>query len=232
MAKPLFLFPPLTLILSFLLVAGSPAIAQLSEVELPVKKIPHPAFRDTIVDKWNKSFPTYASLSAEERESLYWVNLARRNPVFFCDSVLRPLLRLFPELQGPEARAMLKEVLAAGTLPMYEPHRVLIKLARYHAQDLASKRGPLSHNSTNGTPFSTRMLKGGVNTCAAENLSMGSQGILLSVVLLYLDKGLVPAAHRQTLLSKQYTQIGVGVKPAEEGQLILVQDFSCPLSFK
>jgi hypothetical protein len=54
MAKPLFLFPPLTIILSFLLVAGSPAIAQLSEVELPVKKIPHPAFRDTLVDKWNK----------------------------------------------------------------------------------------------------------------------------------------------------------------------------------
>jgi uncharacterized protein YkwD len=52
------------------------------------------------------------------------------------------------------------------------------------------------------------------------------------VVLLYLDKGLVPAAHRQTLLSKQYTQLGVGVKPYGGNQLILVQDFSCPLSFK
>lgn len=232
MAKPLSMFFHLPLLVAFLLFTGSPAIAQLSEVELPVKKIPHPAFRDTLVDKWNKSFPVYASLTPEEKESLYWVNLARRNPVFFCDSVLRPLLRIFPELQGPEARAMLKEVLETGTLPMYEPHRVLIKLARDHAQDLASKKAPLSHNSTNGTSFSTRMLKGGVNTCAAENLSMGSQGILLSVVLLYLDKGLVPAAHRQTLLSKQYTQIGVGARSFGSDQVILVQDFSCPLSFQ
>ncbi|MFM9021284.1 MAG: CAP domain-containing protein [Sediminibacterium sp.] len=232
MAKSLSLFFSLPLLVSFLLFACSPAIAQLSEVELPVKKIPHPAFRDTLVDKWNKSFPSYASLTAAEKESLYWVNLARRNPIFFCDSVLRPLLRIFPELQGPEARAMLKEVLETGTLPMYEPHRVLIKLARDHAQDLASKKAPLSHNSTNGTPFGTRMLRGGVNTCAAENLSLGSQGILLSVVLLYLDKGLVPAAHRQTLLSKQYTQIGVGASPFGSDQFILVQDFSCPLSFQ
>lgn len=210
----------------------SPLSAQLSEVELPVKKIAVPSFQDTLVVNWNKSFPTYASLTPEEKESLYWVNLARRNPAYFCDSVLRPILRIFPELQGPEARAMLKDILAAGALPMYEPHRVLIKLARDHAQDLASKNSPLSHNSTNGTPFGTRMLKGGVNTCAAENLSLGSQGILLSVVLLYLDKGLVPAAHRQTLLSKQYTQLGVGVKPYAGNQLILVQDFSCPLSFK
>lgn len=226
---PVLLFP---LLLSFLLVAGLPSFAQLSEVELPVKKITPPAFRDSLVDQWNKSFPAYATLSPEEKEALYWVNLARRNPNFFCDSIVQPLLRLFPELQGPEATSLLKDLVASGTLPPFEPHRILIKLARDHAQDLTSKSAPLSHTSTNGTPFGTRMLKGGVNTCAAENLSLGSQGILLSVVLLYLDKGLVPAAHRQTLLSKQYTQIGVGVKRYGGDQLIMVQDFSCSLSFK
>lgn len=223
--------PSKFLLFSFLLMACC-CQAQLSEVELPVKKIPTPAFRDTLVEQWNRSFPVYASLTTYEKESMYWVNLARRNPQFFCDSVVRPVLRLFPELQGTEARSMLKDLISAGPLPMFEPHRVLIKLARDHAQDLATKKAPLSHTSTNGTDFGTRIRRAGVNTCAGENIGLGSQGILLSVVLLYLDKGLLPPAHRQTLLSRQYTQIGVGVKDYGAGQLLLVQDFSCPLSFK
>lgn len=206
--------------------------AQLSEVELPVKKIKAPAFRDSSIEKWNRSFPAYASLNNHEKEVLYWVNLARKRPDFFLDSVVRPILRLFPELQGPEVRSLAKDMSSAGSLPLFEPHRTLIQLAREHAYDLASKKAPLSHNSTNGTSFATRTDRAGVKTCAGENLGLGSQGMLLSVVLLYLDKGLNPPGHRQSLLSRQYTQIGVGVKEYGADQLLLVQEFSCPLPFR
>jgi hypothetical protein len=201
--------------------------AQLSEVELPVKKIKAPAFRDSSIDKWNRSFPAYASLNNYEKEVLYWVNLARNRPAFFLDSVVRPILRLFPEVRSLE-----KDMSSAGSLPLFEPHRTLIQLAREHAYDLASKKAPLSHNSTNGTSFATRTERAGVKTCAGENLGLGSQGILLSVVLLYLDKGLNPPGHRQSLLSRQYTQIGVGVKEYGADQLLLVQEFTCPLPFR
>lgn len=224
------MYKPL-MVLAFLFGSFS-SRAQLSEVELPVKKIIVPVLRDTAVEKWNRSFTAYSTLTPFEKEVLYWVNLARKEPRFFMDSVVRPVLRLFPELQGPEASSLAKDMLTAGSLPLFELHRVLVQLARDHASDLASKKAPLSHNSTNGTSFSTRTDRAGVKTCAAENLGLGSQGILLSVVLLYLDKGLNPPGHRISLLSRQYTQIGVGVKPYGTDQLLLVQEFSCPLPFR
>jgi hypothetical protein len=50
------------------------------------------------------------------------------------------------------------------------------------------------------------------------------------VVLLYLDMNLTPAAHRQTLLSKQYSQIGLGCVDYDTNNFFLVQDFSCTLN--
>lgn len=70
----------------------------------------------------------------------------------------------------------------------------------------------------------------GINTCGGENISLGNQGVLLSVVLLYLDMGLTPAAHRQTLLSRQYEHIGLGCTDYGSDNFFLVQDFSCKLN--
>ena len=204
--------------------------AQLSEVELEVRPVPTPITRDATVLEWNRSFPAFSSLNAREQECLYWVNLTRKNPSFFCDSILTPILAAFPPLRGREATALKKELLAAGSLPMFSPHNLLNSAARAHAKDISSKKAPISHTSTNGNSFSDRMRLAGINTCAGENISLGNQGVLLSVVLLYLDIGITPAAHRQTLLSKQYEHIGLGCVDYGADNFFLVQDFSCRLN--
>lgn len=217
------------LLLGFLSIVAM-ATAQISEVELEVKPVPTPAMHDKAILEWNRSFTAFAAMNVREQECLYWVNLARRNPLFFCDSVLNPILQVFPTLRGRESAALRKDLLAAGSLPMFSPHSLLNKAARNHANDIARKKAPISHTSTNGNSFADRMRISGINTCAGENIGLGNQGVLLSVVLLYLDMGLTPAAHRQTLLSKQYAQIGVGCVDYDTDNFFLVQDFSCPLN--
>lgn len=204
--------------------------AQLSEVELEVRSVPTPTTRDAAILDWNRSFPAFSAMNAREQECLYWVNLTRKNPTFFCDSILTPILAAFPPLRGKEAAALKKDLLAAGSLPLFSPNALLNASARAHAKDISSKKVPISHTSTNGNSFADRMRLAEINTCAGENISLGNQGVLLSVVLLYLDMGLTPAAHRQTLLSKQYVHIGLGCVDYGNDNFFLVQDFSCKLN--
>ena len=217
------------LVVVLLSFVGSVA-AQISEVELEVKPVPTQAIRHKAILDWNRSFPAFATMNTREQECLYWVNLARRNPLYFFDSVINPILQTFPTLRGIESAALRKDLLATGSLPMFSPHALLNKVARMHANDIARKKAPISHTSTNGNSFADRMRLSGINTCAGENIGLGNQGVLLSVVLLYLDIGLTPAAHRQTLLSKQYVHIGVGGVDYDTDNFFLVQDFSCPLN--
>lgn len=204
--------------------------AQLSEVELEVRPVPTPTTRDANIIEWNRSFPAFSSMNPREQECLYWINLTRKNPTYFCDSILVPILQAFPPLQGREASALKKDLLSAGSLPLLSPHSLLNTAARAHAKDISRKKAPISHTSTNGNSFADRMRLAGVNTCAGENISLGNQGVLLSVVLLYLDIGLSPAAHRQTLLDKQYVHVGLGCVDYDTDNFFLVQDFSCKLN--
>lgn len=222
MRKPLLVAVFLTVVVSLR--------AQLSEVELEVRPVPTPTTRDKTIIEWNRSFPAFSSMNAREQECLYWVNLTRKNPIFFCDSILAPILAAFPPLRGREATTLKKDLLAAGSLPLFSPHALLNTVARAHANDISRKKAPISHTSTNGNSFAERMRIAGINTCAGENISLGNQGVLLSVVLLYLDMGLTPAAHRQTLLSKQYEHIGLGCVDYGNDNFFLVQDFSCKLN--
>ena len=221
---------PKALLVAVLLFYVGSVAAQLSEVELEVRPVPTPITRDKTILEWNRSFPAFASMNTREQECLYWINLARKSPQFFCDSVLNPILKAFPTLRGRESAALRKDLLAAGSLAMFSPHALLNKTARAHATDIARQKAPISHSSTNGNSFADRMRLSGINTCAGENISLGNQGVLLSVVLLYLDMNLTPATHRQTLLSKQYTQIGLGCVDYDADNYFLVQDFSCTLN--
>ena len=221
---------PKALLVAVLLFYVGSVAAQLSEVELEVRPVPTPITRDKAILEWNRSFPAFASMNTREQECLYWINLARKSPQFFCDSVLNPILKAFPTLRGRESAALRKDLLAAGSLAMFSPHALLKKTARAHATDIARQKAPISHSSTNGNSFADRMRLSGINTCAGENISLGNQGVLLSVVLLYLDMNLTPATHRQTLLSKQYTQIGLGCVEYDADNFFLVQDFSCTLN--
>ena len=203
------------------------SFSQISMVELEVRDVPQPKQRDTAVERWNRSQPGYDKLPAQAKENLYWTNFARNNPQIFWDSVVAPSLSVFTAFNKPEAKTLKADLIKAGRLPMFVLNPALIKTAQGHASDIAYKKSPLSHNSTNGTDFGTRIRLAGIKYCANENISLSSQSILLSVLLLYLDIGVPGLGHRKALLDQNLREIGVGSALYDKDQYFLVQDLAC-----
>ena len=203
------------------------SVSQISMVELEVRDVPQPKLRDTAVERWNQSQPGYEKLPAQAKENLYWTNYARSNPQKFWDSVVLPSLAIFAPFNRAESKSLKADLLKAGALPMFVLNQALVKTAQSHASDIAYKRSPLSHTSTNGMDFGTRIRLAGIKNCANENISLSSQSILLSVLLLYLDIGVPGLGHRKALLDQNLREIGVGSALYGKDQYFLVQDLAC-----
>jgi hypothetical protein len=214
------------LIVSFLLFPLF-TFSQIAFVELDSKKIPEPAVRDTVIENWNRSQPGYENLPKESKEMLYWTNYARKNPDKFWKEAIVPIIDAFPPLNKAEAKSLQADLTKVGALPMFTLSQVLIATSQSHADDIGKKKAPLSHTSTNGADFGSRMKKANIRYCANENISLSSQSILLSTVLLYLDIGVAGMGHRKTLLDPSLREIGIGSSLYGKDQYFLVQDFSC-----
>ena len=201
--------------------------AQMSTVELVVKPVPKPITRDTATDNWNIAQPEYRNLTAGAKDVLYWTNYCRRQPMKFWDSVVVPILKAFPNLEGPESQSLKAAFQSTGSLPMFSLNTQLIKTAQNHAYDICKKPSPPSHTSVDGTSFGSRMKQAGIHNCASENMSLGNQDPLLSVVLLYLDIGLPDMGHRKSLLNPELLEMGIGYAKYDKGRFFIVQDFAC-----
>lgn len=200
--------------------------SQISLIELELRPVPEPGI-DSVVENWNRSQPGYDKLPLQARKLLYWTNYSRNNPKKFWDSAVVPLLAIFPPMNKPEAQSLKVDLIKARSLPMFTLNQLLISTAQLHAPDIGGKRAPIGHTSTNGTDFGARMKKAGIRYCASENISLSSQSILLSTVLLYLDIGLPGLGHRKALLDPNLKEIGVGSALYHADQYFLVQDFAC-----
>ena len=205
------------------------SFSQFSTIELEVKPVPEPFTRDSSVDNWNRSLPAFKKLSVQSREFLYWINYCRSNPEAFWDSVITPVLLAFPALNKAEALSLRSDLIKTGRLTMFSLNSALLTTAQQHAADISQKNANPSHTSTDGTSFGTRMKQAGIKTCANENISVSSQNILLSVLLLYLDIGLPELGHRKSLLNPNLVETGIGSAPygKDQDQFFMVQDLAC-----
>ena len=203
------------------------SFSQISMIELDAKRVPEPLARDTVVDNWNSLQPGFRELNQQAKEMLYWTNYCRNNPQKFWDSAALPVLKTFPKLRKAEAESMRLDIIRAGQLPMFALNTNLINTAQAHAIDIARKKAQLSHTSTNGADFGTRMKNAGIKYCANENIALSSQSVLLSVMLLYLDIGISSRGHRKALLDPNLRETGVGAALYDIDQYFLVQDFAC-----
>jgi hypothetical protein len=203
------------------------SFSQMASIELVVRPIPLPVTLDTAVVRFNESQPAYQALSEASKDFYYFVNLGRSNPQKFWDSIIRPILRTFPNLKGPESESLYADMMRSGPLEMFSLNQSLIRTAQLHASDIAAKHAPPSHTSTNGTDFSTRMRQIAIKACANENIAVSSQSTILSVLLLYLDIGLPEKGHRKALLDTKLKETGVGSAPYGKDQTFFVQDLAC-----
>ena len=201
--------------------------AQLSSVWLKSSQMKDPAQTDSTVILWNTQQGQYHSLSKEAKDWFYWINYARKNPKKFWDSVVVEAIQFYPELDGKYAASLKKELLSLKSLPLLSLNSDLLYTAQSHATDIAHNNKVPSHNSSNGTEFSTRLRLAGIKYCAAENICTGNHTVLLSLILLFLDINLPELGHRKNLLNQSFFEMGIGVAQMQDGSLFSVQDFSC-----
>lgn len=226
--KKVFHVKPL---LVLLLVLPTFAFAQhFTTSSIEAKPLPvFPQTDEYILNTLAKS-TDYNNLSQEQKDWFYWTNYSRSHPQAFWDSIVKPILGIYPNLASSYTKSLQKDLQSIGQLPFVYPNPLLIKTAQGHASDLSRKRANPSHESTNGDTFQARMTKAGVQRCAAENISFGPSNVILSLVFLYIDEKLPDLGHRKNLLSPIYTQMGIGTSTYPNNLTMTIQDFSCDQS--
>lgn len=165
--------------------------------------------------------------TVQEKMFFYYVQAVRLDPKGFVRDILDPFLQAFPEAVGPESRSLKEELLSTRDLGRlyFNPH--LREIALEHASDLALT-GNISHTDSKGRAFQQRIRNGGFTKCAAENIYTGKNEGLLAVLMLLLDIGLPSAGHRKNLLSPNFAQMSLSIRPSANGQSVyLVQIFGC-----
>ena len=229
--KPLSLFHVKHLCFVVLLVAFNlVAQAQFSTVVLEQKPISISTKRIPDITNWNEKQPGYDGLTKKQRELYYWTNYSRAYPRAFWDSVVEPILSLFPNINNTAYSKSLKQDLyACRPLPPLRLNDTLLKTSQEHASDIGSNQGEFSHNSTDGTTFQDRFHQAGLRNYGGENISLGNGNMILALVLLYLDHNLPDLGHRKALLNDNYTDIGIGIsRYGNTGSIFFVQDFASP----
>lgn len=187
---------------------------------------PLPAI-DHTVESSLKALPGYHKLNKEQGEWFYWTNYSRKNPRRFWDSVVTPILAVYPQFKNEFSASLKKDLYTSASLPQLVPSNQLEDVAQEHAEALASKSALPSHTSPNGHTFQARMEKANIKKCAGENISFGPANTVFALVLLYLDQGVPDLGHRKSLLNPNFTEMGIGISSYPENRRMVVQDFSC-----
>ena len=199
-----------------------------SKTTLQVKPLPALPPQDPALFKLVNSFTELKGVPAGIVDWFYWTNYSRQRPRAFWDSVIVPILNVYPQINTSYAQSLKKELYQSQGYPLIKPNSTLLKVAQGHAVDLARNTpGSISHSSTDGTPFERRVFKSGIQNCAAENLSLGPFNTVLSLIFLYIDEGLPGVGHRKNLMNPYYTEMGIGLAATKGNAMVVVQDFAC-----
>lgn len=197
---------------------------------LEVKTLPNLPARDTAVDRLLNTNSLYKSLNSTLKDWFYWTNYSRKNPRRFWDSVVAPIVNLYPETKDSYSASLQKDLFNAASLPLLQPNKTLLNTSYTLAKDLADQKASPSHTSPSGMTFSERMKSAGITNCAGENISFGPSNPVMMLVLLYLDRGVPQLGHRKSLLNPSFTEMGVGTAAYPDNNIIVIQDFGCTQS--
>lgn len=214
-------------VLFFLILPLFSLSQHFSTTTFEAKPFPKMPAKDQTLWSLLQQTPLLDKLSSEQKDWFYWTNLLRQKPRFFYDSIIQPVLNVYPSIESEYSKSLKKELYASPSLPVIVPNSKLTSLSQGHADDLARYKKSPSHNSTNGQSFQQRMIKAEINRCAAENISYGPSNTIMALALLLIDEGLPDLGHRKNLLSPDYVVMGVGISKYPDNNVLVVQDFAC-----
>lgn len=197
----------------------------LGSAILEIRKLPALPPIDKSIEALIKSFKP--ELNSNAKEWFYWVNYSRANPKRFWDSVVVPLLDVYPSLKGVNSSSLKEDLYGAHSLPLVKPNLSLTHTAQMLASDLAANKSKPSHTTSTGLTFADRMKDNNIRKCAGENISFGPSNSVLMLVMLFLDNGVADLGHRRSLLQSSYEEMGIGRGAYPNNQFIIVQDFAC-----
>lgn len=199
----------------------------IGTIELADKEIPLFKMENPVVNEFNNRFSEIKAMPIEKQEWFYWTNFSRNFPKAFYDSIISPLLLIFPNLNTSNAKSLKRDLYASKALPMLKPGKKLEEIAQEFANEMAKHKAKPSHTSPSGTTFQSRMQSIGMKYCAGENLSFGPLKTIMMLTFLYIDEGVTGLGHRKTLLDPLFTDMGIGFADYKDKNKIVVQDFSC-----
>jgi hypothetical protein len=199
----------------------------MGSTTIMVKEPPTLPAKDKNLDAYIDQFPGSRTLNSIQRDWFYWTNYSRSNPKRFWDSVVAPLVKTYPNLQNSYSNSLKEDLYKTNPLPLLRPNAKLAKAAQQHATELADKKAAPSHTSPSGVTFNDRMKSIAINTCAGENIAFGPGNVPLMLALLYIDEGVSNHGHRKSLLTPDFTEMGIGVGNYPQNVYMIVQDFAC-----
>ncbi|MCG9900487.1 MAG: CAP domain-containing protein [Hydrotalea sp.] len=200
--------------------------AQFSTQEFTPKPLPPLPQMPAHIWQQAQEQPGFTTWSSELQTGFRLMNYARVYPKRYWDSVVVPIILVYPFLKTKESASLQKDLEQTPSLPPFSIHLTLQKLAQEHAEDIWKNPQQPSHTNSKGVSFSKRINQAGIQKCAAENISIGSQAVALSLVLLYLDIDIPSLGHRKNLLNPQMVELGLGWKQ-NESIFVWVQDLAC-----
>jgi hypothetical protein len=191
--------------------------------------LPKPSITDRKVLAWNQNQPEYKDLSSKEQQFYYWVNYSRINPSRFFDSVVVPIVKIYPQLNGANYSSLKQDLEQTPVLPPLALSHSLLRMSDFHAVSITTNDASPSHVSYNGETFDIRFKRFGLNNCGGENISYGAAQTdpLFMLVLLYLDVNVTDLGHRKALLNPSFVTTGIAAANYKNGNVFLVEDFAC-----
>jgi uncharacterized protein YkwD len=185
-------------------------------------------------DKWDAATTEKANtakdasyLSSEEKQVIYYCNLARLKPDVFAKTYLAKFVDS-TKMKSTSFMASLKNDLEGGkTKPMevLTPKQDLFDEASDHAGDLG-KTGKRGEFNADGKSFSFRMAKfKGVYGGVVENCDYGNNKALAVAISMLIDEGNASITSRRNILNKDIKYAGISIKEHKKDKWCAVMDF-------
>lgn len=110
-------------------------------------------------------------------------------------------------------------------LPPLRPNALLFKAARVHSANMA-KQGKLEHKLDGKNSFERVDDTGYQAGAVAENIGLGDVDISPALVF---QEWMKSKGHRENIVEKTFTEIGLGLAKGKDGAIYYTQVFATPL---
>lgn len=188
-------------------------------------KISIPSPLTSYSTEWNKSDYLVCNtainepyLNPKEKEIIYILNLLRKSPQLFAQTVVKNYPRLQDKthlLNDAYYKLLLKELSKLAPLPLLYPDKKCFESAYCHAKT-SGQSGYVGHNRKNACKA--------IENFNAECCDYGNDDPLDIVLSLLIDSDVPSLGHRRILLSNNYKKIGVSIQPHKKYQYNTVLD--------